>query len=247
MTQNNTARKGLAAFVWGNFRLQANDFWQTALCTAVFWLLGLLGMAVAAAVSGDPALLRLGVPGVVGVVAAELIALITAMSRIWLEFKMGVQMSAPRRRMLAASAALSFATTLCMLATAWLLDRLWLAWAGGRFGADAEDLLQGIPLWGWLALLVLPTLSGMVGGAVILRFGRRGGWTLYALFMIVCLAPNVLNERFPGWAKTPDGLLDRLLEAAPWLLEAAPWLLAGLAAAEAVALLALLRRVSIGD
>lgn len=240
MIQNNTARKGLAAFVWGNFRLQANDFWQVALCTAVLWLLGLLGMAVAAAASGDPALLQLGVPGVVGLVAAELVALVTAMSRIWLEFKVGVQMSAPRRRMLAASAALSFATTLCMLATAWLLDRLWLAWAGGRFGADAEDLLQGIPLWGWLALLVLPTLSGMVGGAVILRFGRRGGWTLYALFMVVCLAPNVLNERFPGWAKTPDCLLDRLLEAAPWLL-------AGLAAAEAVALLALLRRVSIGD
>lgn len=240
MKQNNTARKGLAAFVWGNFRLQANDFWQVALCTAVLWLLGLLGMAVAAAVSGDSSFLQLGVPGVVGLVAAELVALITSMSRIWLEFKVGVQMSAPRRRMLAASIALSLATALCTTATAWLLDRLWLVWAKGRFGADAMDLLQEIPVWGWFALLVLPTFGGMVAGAIILRFGRRGGWTLYALLMVSCLAPSVLNERFPGWAKTPDGLLDQLLAALPWLAAAA-------AVIELAVLAALLLRVPVND
>ena len=47
--------------------------------------------------------------------------------------------------------------------------------------------------WWWFPLLtVAAILLGLIIGAIILRFGRRGGWTIWCIWMLCCFAPQIL-------------------------------------------------------
>lgn len=241
MTQSKPSR-GLWSFLAANFRLQASDFLLVPVWGAAIWAGTTALMAAVsffAAADGevfDQEIFSVGVPGIAAMGYAVVMGLMVTVGRVTLEFKIGVQMSVPRRRMLAATAALSAATSLETLALAWALNRLW-GILFGRFMAEPVDVLGMMPLWGWLTALVLPVTTGLLGGAIILRFGARGGWTLYALFMAACWLPGLVGDRFKH-----D--LDRIL---PWLLPLLPWLVAAVAAAELIAAVFLLWRVPVND
>lgn len=241
MTQTK-ASGGFWAFLAANFRLQASDFLMVPVWGAAIWAGTTALMAAVsffAAADGevfDQEIFSVGVPGIAAMGYTVVMGLLVTVGRVTLEFKTGVQMSVPRRRMLAATAALSAATALETLALAWVLNRLWLI-LFGRFMAEPVDVLGMMPLWGWLAALVLPVTTGLLSGAIVLRFGAKGGWTLYALFMAACWLPGLVGDRFAH-----D--LDRIL---PWLLPLLPWLAAAAAAAELIAAVLLLRRIPVND
>ena len=231
--------KSLPAFVWDNFRLQGRDFLSYPLIVCGGWTVVMALLAIIAAVAGDSDIFGVGIPGVLAVAFAVLLAFVQAYSRIWLEFKIGVQLSVPRRRMLTAEIMLSLATAVVCLAAAWLLDGLWL-WAARAMGVQVEPLLSHMPLWGWGLALLLPVALGSAGGAIVLRFGSKGGWVLYGIFMVcmLCLGEGI------------DRIETAFEMQIPWaqlLVTALPYLGFALAAAALSAAVVLLWRVPVND
>lgn len=229
-------RKGLIAFLADNFRLQANDFWLVPLWEAVIWAGTVALMAMISFFAKDWEIFSVGVPGIAAVGYTVVMGLLCTIGRVMLDFKTGVQMSVPRRRMLAASLALSAVTALESLALAWALNRVWLL-AFGRFMADPVDVIGMMPPWGWFAALVLPVTTGLLGGAIVLRFGAKGGWTLYALFLAACWLPGLIGDHFDSWFH----------DTLPAFLALLPWLAAAVAAAELAAAVSMLLRMAVND
>jgi hypothetical protein len=235
-TKNKTL--SLPAFVAANFRLQAADFALFAGAAAISWAGAMLMVSIIYKFTGDPEVLGFGVPGVILMALAVLLSLISAASRFWLEFTLGVQMSTPRRRMLAAETALCLATGAMLLALAWLGNAAWRVLLAPRVPADAvTDALALVPLWGWLVAWLAPIALGMLGSGLVLHFGPRMFWTIYFVCIALCLAPSVVGGRIEHSA----------MAAAAW--EAfRPWLppvALGLTAICAAAGIGLLRRAAI--
>lgn len=81
---------------------------------------------------------------------------------------------------------------------------MWLTGADGlSIGRDGHSFLLTAgdnPLlvedfsldWWWFPLLAAAAvLLGLIIGAVILRFGRRGGWTIWCIWMLCCFVPQL--------------------------------------------------------
>ena len=50
--------------------------------------------------------------------------------------------------------------------------------------------------WWWFPLILLACIAtGIIVGAIIARFGSRGGWTLWCIWMVCCFAPQLLGNR----------------------------------------------------
>lgn len=192
-----TKIRSLPAFVAANFKLQKSDFGLLALTETGIWAGTLLVMRIVYQFVRDPDILLIGVPGIAGFAMAVMCSLIASVSRIWLEFVVGVQMGATRRRMIAASLALDLTLGGMMLALAAVLDRVWQALYAGFAAANGEmmGIVGMIPAWGWLVAWLLPAGAGMLGGALVLRYGRRAGWTLYFVFLAICWSPTVLESQ----------------------------------------------------
>lgn len=188
-------QSSLPAFVAANFKLQRNDFWQLSLAELAVWAFLMLLMGGIYWFTKDPDLLTLGIPGISVFAMAVITSLICSLSRVWLEFSIGVQMSVPRRRMLVAETALNLATSGLMLLWAALLNGLWRLLFAGRVQEESLDIVEMIPAWGWLVGWLMPVGAGMLCGALVLRFGRRAGWTLYAVFLVLCWSPTLLEDQ----------------------------------------------------
>lgn len=226
-------QKNFSAFVWANLKLQKNDFWQLPLAQVGLTALTAGVLTAIAFFIEDTEPLTIGVPGVIAVAIAVLCGFIQGIGRILLEYRVGVQMSIPRRRMFAASLALCLVSAAEGLATAWLLNRLWIAVTTPLLATAApmQDLLGYIPAMGWVALLLAPSSFGMLAGAIILRFGRRGGWLMYFLFLGCCYLPAAGSDwltAHPAVEHWLEGIVPLLLPAAAGLsvaFMAASWLL----------------------
>lgn len=233
-------QQSLAAFVWANFRLQRGDFLIIPAIVAGTWLVIMLILAAITFFSGDNEIFGVGIPGLLAVIAAVMTSMVTAISRIWLEFRIGVQMGVTRRRMMVAELALSLATGAEGLAAAWLLDRAWMALAerfAARFGANYyEPLIALMPLWGWLLAWLLPAALGCAIGALVLRYGARAGWTVYLVVMLACCTSSSWLHRLIG-----------AVESVASLAAALPALGFALAAAGLLAAVLMLRRVSVNN
>ena len=240
-------QRTLPAFVWANFKLQCTDFAIIPLAVTGLWSLMMLVLAAITFFSGDNEIFGVGIPGLFALIVAVILAAFTSFSRIWLEFKLGVQMSIPRRRMLAAELTLSLVTAAEGLVTAWLLDRVWMVLAqaaAARHGAAVthyyEPILAYMPWWGWLLCWLLPMALGTAAGAVVLRFGAKGGWVLYMVFMALCLTSSWWMERLEPVFDQVGGLGDLVMAALP----AAGFVLA---AAAVLAAARLLLRIAVTD
>ena len=60
-----------------------------------------------------------------------------------------------------------------------------------------------LPLWGWFALAVGPAAAGVLCGTILHRFGKKGMWALWAIWMAICFVPQIF-----------DSYLDRLPDLA---------------------------------
>lgn len=120
----------------------------------------------------------------------------------WLTaFPMGVKMGATRREMVAGVAGVTVGMSLLLLtfpALDYLLERqLGVGYWVNTVGRALEfDLLYYIPWWGWPLAAVLCPVVGLLVGTVILRFGRKGFWVIWGIWMAGCFVPQMLPADF---------------------------------------------------
>lgn len=61
----------------------------------------------------------------------------------------------------------------------------------------------GLVWWAAPLILLGGAMIGLAGGAVIRRFGKKGGWVIWALYMVLCLfVPNWLQSISSSMAAT---------------------------------------------
>ncbi len=221
MTKQN--KKSPLARLWhgvmGELSLHAVDFWQLALIPLAGALLIALVLGCVFFFADDP-----DAPEIVGVILtvapiiiAAFAGLLTAGTLFGIYYKLGVQMGQTRRAMILRVGLLALAEHAAVLAFAAGCSGL-VNLGYNRFFTETESLIAMIPWWGWVLMLTLPLAVGTFGGAVILRFGRKGFWVLYAIFMSVLLVPQFFTDFFVNLG------LDAFLEGIGQLTLAQPHL-----------------------
>ena len=157
--------------------------------------------------------------------ACALLGVCAGTSVVLFTFPLAVSFSASRRRALGAAAVYLVSTwaVLAGLSTALtLLDRWYVYTAMPLLFPGLEvvgDPLYELGVSYLAAAAALGILAGFLGGAVVLRFGRKGGWSLWAIYMAAILfreqiAWRVLMEAWAYWLL----VLALLLALAVWSL-----------------------------
>ncbi len=199
MIQQN--KKSPLARLWqgmvGELRFHANDFWQLALIPLAGSVLIALVLGCVFFFADDPS-----APEIVGVifsvapvVIAAFTGVLTAGTLYGIYYKLGVQMGQTRRIMILRVGLLALVEHAVVLAFATGLSSL-VNLGYSRFFTETDSLIAMIPWWGWVLMITLPIAVGTFGSAVILRFGRRGFWVLYAIFMSALLGPQFFTDFF---------------------------------------------------
>ena len=153
--------------------------------------------------------------GVVLPIVSAIVILMIAWGHTLSAFTMAVKFSQTRRRSLGLTLGLVGFEAACSMGLAALLTlleraaapRFWMWLTGadglsiGRGGhsflltaGDNPLLVEDFSLaWWWFPLLAAAAIVlGIIMGALILRFGQRGGWVLLVLWMALCFSPQLL-------------------------------------------------------
>ena len=130
-------------------------------------------------------------------------------------FSIGLRMGATRREMTVGVLFQTLVMNVFIIAFAWLellLERtLGVGYWVNTVGKDLEfDVLFSLPWWSWLLSVLVCTVGGLLFGTVILRFGRKGFWVIWGLWMAGALGPSLLPDDFnipivgtPLWTALP--------------------------------------------
>ena len=195
-------------------RLNLDDMWLALGVVGGLFLLIHLGTAVILHFFFEREHSSLLLSGAILPSASALVILMISLGHTLAAYTMAVKFSQTRRRALGLTLGLVSFEALCSMGLAALLTllervvapRFWLWLTGADLlfldqGGQQTILLSGTnPLlvedfsldWWWFPLLAAAAvLLGLIIGAVILRFGRRGGWTLWCIWMICCFAPQL--------------------------------------------------------
>lgn len=162
------------------------------------------------------------ISGILLPIVAGIMGLIVTVSHVGLSFVQALQFGQTRRRALGLALGVSGFETLCSMGLAVLLawlerlaaPTLWMKLAGasqivmdalppspvpGPGAPPAPDysgmlFVEEFSLdWWWIPLIVLGCLAaGLIMGAIIQRYGGKGGWFLWAVWMAVCFLPQLL-------------------------------------------------------
>lgn len=125
--------------------------------------------------------------------ACTLLGLCAGVSVVLFTFPLAVSFSVSRRRALGAVAVYLMSTwaVLAVLSTALtLLDRWYVYTAMPVLFPGLEvfgDPLYELGTSYLIAAAALGVVAGFLGGAVVLRFGRKGGWSLWGIYMAAFL------------------------------------------------------------
>lgn len=148
---------------------------------------------------------------------AGFMIVICTLSNVMLHTDLAIRYGQTRKRALGLTLGLVSFEALCAMGLAGLLtvlERLfapgfWMKLAGAQTFAIGREsavvLPQGIPesqvlqienfslAWWWMLAIAAGCLAvGLIAGAVLQRFGGRGGWFLWAIFMVVTLGGQML-------------------------------------------------------
>ncbi len=242
MTQQN--KKSPLAQLWqavrGELRLHVDDFWQLALIPLAGAVLIALVLGSAFFCAGDqdtPEMIG-AIFSVAPVMIAAFTGLLTAGSLFVVYYLLGVQMGQTRRAMLLRISLLAVTEQACLLACSAGFSAL-VTFGYRLLFSETEAAITLIPWWGWVLMLTLPLAVGAFGGAVVLRFGRKGFWVLYAIFMSVLLLPQLFTDFFINWG------LDALIEDIGYFTIAQPHLICLLSVVPFILAVAILWRMPI--
>lgn len=207
------------------FKLLRSSWDDFALCAGVlagFFLVAHIVTAVVLAFFSDGTSLMIS--GMILPIVSAFLILIYSLSYSGFQFSHLVRLGCTRRRSLALTLGAAAAVALfCMLLSAllaWLelslAPSLWQAITGcdGVYhGSDGWVALDNIspnalfvelfvmPLWGWFVIPLAAMAMGVLCGTILHRFGKKGMWVLWALWMSVCFVPQIVN---PYLDQMPD-------------------------------------------
>lgn len=119
-----------------------------------------------------------------------------------INFKLQVGMGSTRKDFLVSSYIVGAVSSLVLVffVAAAAAGKSGLAYSRIYGTKDILDVTPVVLKWGIPAAFSLPAVSSMCG-ALILRFGKRAGWIIWAIWMIGCLG-------FPWMAETVSGMPD---------------------------------------
>ena len=210
MRKNNTKTPhSLAGFLHSYLMLN----WQDALAVLGIQLaIGLAALGIQAAVvlfSKNPNNANVDVAGIVALFAGALVTFILAVAQFGINYTLATAFGAPRRRAVAAGWLFGLGLGALSLLISLLVGGLWqvLLRAPRPF-----PLFGYIPWWGWLSLVLVPVAAAVFIDGVCRMFGARGGAAIWLLFLVLCWAPQFLEN-------TPLEInMAMLFAAAPALL-----------------------------
>lgn len=200
------------------FKLLRNCWDDFAVCAGVlagFFLVAHIVTAVVLAFFFDGTSLMIA--GMILPIVSAFLILIYSVSYSGFQFSHLVRFGCTRRRALALTLGCEIATALLCMALSALftgLERLvapalWQAITGSDgvyYGIDGWVSLDdaspnalfvevfSLPLWGWFAIAIGTVAAGTLCGSILQRFGKRGMWVLWALWMAVCFVPQILDS-----------------------------------------------------
>ena len=187
----------MAAFLKGKIRLESRDFLELlAIWAGSFVGLELMGnlMNLFLKEEGD---LYLPIGPLILMIIGGFYLLLLVMARFTMTYRLGVQMSVSRRRMLLGEWVVSLletAVVLLLLYLAFWLDQWLIAplWGGVL---PENNLVQLIPWWVWPLVGAAALLLGYLGGALMCRFGPRGLWGIYGVILGGALLIQLVDDR----------------------------------------------------
>ncbi len=200
INNNKTPFARLWQQVKGEAKLHGADFWQMPLISvAAALLMAILlgGVLLFVEDTSAPEMVGLLISLVPVIVAVGLGCLISA-TLFTVYYKLGLQMGQTRRNMLLRLSILSLVMHVVTVGFAAALSCL-LAVFYSHFFAPTDVLLALVPWWGWVLMLTLPLAIGMLGGAILMRFGRKGFWVMYGIFMSLLLLPQLFTGMLDSW------------------------------------------------
>ena len=155
------------------------------------------------------------ISGIVIPIIAGFLVVIAGIGHVTIVFDQALRFGQTRRRALGMTTGLpvfesAFALALAALlalAERYLSPPLWAALAGkGHWVVDypgdlsaLEDCLAlssfNLDWWWYPAILALAVAGGLILGAFIQRFGSKGGWIIWGIWMAVCLGPQLFGKQ----------------------------------------------------
>lgn len=153
------------------------------------------------------------ISGIILPIIAGLLALLAGVTHVTVTFDQALRFGQTRHRALGLTVGVmgvetAFALALAALLSvverylgppvwAWLADRgHWVMDYPGDLG-ELEDclVLNSFNLnWWWYPVILLIGLGvGLIGGALIQRFGTKGAWVLWGVWMAACFIPQLLG------------------------------------------------------
>lgn len=148
--------------------------------------------------------------------------LFVSAAHVGVTFPMALKFSQSRRRALGLTLGLIAFLAVCSMGLAALLTRLeplfapglWAGLTGARSAAvdtvvvgfgSVNTVSQAVPegrvlsvaafslAWYWFVLIAAGgAAAGVIAGALLQRFGRRGFWVLWVVWMLACFSPQIL-------------------------------------------------------
>lgn len=154
------------------------------------------------------------ISGVMLPIIAGILILLCGITHMGVTFDQALRFGQTRRRALGLTVGMMVFEGLCALGAAALLalvewylaPPVWASLTGiGRWVVDypgdvgaLEDCLVlnsfYLDWWWYPAILAIGLAGGLIGGAIIQRFGSKGGWILWGIWMAACFAPQLLGE-----------------------------------------------------
>ena len=171
--------------------------WQLGAVT-VFWLLFETVVAVVLAVTGEKTTVI--VSGMVCLILLAFVSAFTGYQRASRVLTLGVALGGARRDLTLRCVAWQVGGTLISALLIFVLDgmshliyRLAYAPRGVQLELDGLALL---PVWGWGMILLAPVLLGLCTAATVNRFGTKGYWVVWMLWMLLCFSPSQLTRLY---------------------------------------------------
>lgn len=160
--------------------------------------------------------------GILLPICSGIVMIIVSVAHVGFSFFQAVRFGQTRRRALRQSMGViafegACSLVLCALLAALerhLAPQLWLALSGRTalvWGIGGQAISEGITVhtgdsvlliedfslaWWWLPLVLLLCIAvGIIIAAITARFGSRGGWTLWCIWMVVCFGPQLIGTQ----------------------------------------------------
>lgn len=198
------------------FKLLRSSWDDFALCAGVlagFFLVAHIVTAVVLAFFSDGTSLMIS--GMILPIVSAFLILIYSLSYSGFQFSHLVRLGCTRRRSLALTLGAAAAVALfCMLLSA-LFTGVEGLLVSIRRDVPPNTEIFSLPLWAWFAIPLAAMAMGALCGTILHRFGKKGMWALWVLWMSVCLVPQVFNSYLD---RLPDLTLPGIASGAALVL-----------------------------